>query len=249
MYQIPKLLKFQELVHGFSTKSDGNLSFRFGEEQEVIKNRENFLSKLNIDINSCAALWVQHKDGIVVAKRGLAGKGMEEKEFAVRADGLITSEKGLYLFLLIADCLPIILYDPKEKVVGVVHAGWRNTDKKIAFKAVDKVANEFGCTPRDIYAAIGPAIHKESYKFKEPLQKQSADWKPFLRNLSNGVTSVDLIGYNKKQMEEAGVLSKNIFVSDIDTAKDPNFFSHYCDSRKFGGDQGRFACVVGLKTG
>ena len=75
MYQIKAFLKFPGLVHGFSTKADGNMSFKFGKKEEVIKNRKKFLSKLGIELNSCVALVTQHDDEITVANRSLAGRG------------------------------------------------------------------------------------------------------------------------------------------------------------------------------
>ena len=105
--------------------------------------------------------------------------------------------------------------DPKKEVVGIIHVGWKSTKAKIAFKAAKKFTSEFNCKTLDICVAIGPAIHKESYKFKNPVQKQLEDWKPFLKDLPNGETAIDLIGYNVKQLKDAGVLPENIFVSDI----------------------------------
>lgn len=248
MYQIEELLKFSGLVHGFSTKADGNMSFKFGKREEVIKNREKFLSDLGIKLDSCVALVTQHKDEIVIANRSLAGRGIREAEEAIPADGLITKEKNLYLFLLIADCLPIIMYDPKKEVVEIIHAGWKSTKARIALKAINKFKSEFNCEVQNIYVAIGPAIHKESYKFKDPAQRQLEDWKPYLKDLPNGETAIDLIGYNVKQLKDAGVLPENIFVSDIDIAKSNNYFSHYRDSQRNPDGEGRFACVAGAKT-
>lgn len=246
MYQIAKLQKFSGLVHGFSTKADGNMSFKFGKKKEVVKNRSKFLSKLGIKPNSCVALVTQHEDKIVVAGRSLAGMGIKNPKSAIAADGLITKEKNLYLFLLVADCLPIILYDPKEEILGIIHAGWRSTKLKIALKAVNKFKTKFNCGSSNICAAIGPAIHKESYKFKNPIQKKSRAWKPYLHDLPSAETAIDLVGYTKKQLEDAGVLVSNIFISNKDTARSKEFYSNYQDTRANPENQGRFACVLGL---
>ena len=172
---------------------------------------------------------------------------MRDYEDAIAADGLIAKEKNLYLFLAVADCVPIILFDSKKEVVALIHAGWESTEAKIVIKTVKKLITEFNCNVSDIYAAIGPAIHKESFKFKNPIQKQLPGWEPFLKDLPKGDTAIDLTGYNKKQLGDTGVVSRNIFISDINTAKDSNFFSHYRDSRQDPRNEGRFTCVVGLK--
>jgi len=242
MYQIPELKKFSNLVHAFSTKKEGNMSFSWGPEKIVLENRKRFLSQLNIELDLCIFLDLEHKNKIVTADQSF----IKEKAMVV-ADGAITKEKNLYLFMSIADCLPLILFDPVEKIIGLAHAGWKSTEEKIAPKIVQKMIRESNCNLLNIYVGIGPAIHKKSFKFKNPIQEKLLGWEPFLKNLSNGETIIDLIGYNKKQLEDAGIFSQNIYISDIDTAKNPNFFSHYRDSRENPKNEGRFACVVGIR--
>lgn len=246
MYQIPELKKFPELVHAFSTKEQGNMSFFWGSKSAVLKNRERFLSQLGTTLDSCAAFQVQNKAILTIVNNSFAGIGMRNHENAVIADGLITKEKNLYLFLLTADCIPIILFDLKKRVLALIHAGWKSTETRIAFKTIKKLTEELDCNIADIYAAIGPAIHKNSYIFKDPIQKQLTGWKTFLKDLPDGNTAIDLIGYNKKQLEDAEINPQNIFVSKINTAQDSNFFSHYRDSRESSENEGRFACVAGL---
>ena len=122
MYQIPQLKKFPNLVHGFSTRSEGDMSLRFGQKEKVIKNRKKFLKKLNISLSDCVVMKASHSTRIIT---------VNFPDNLVVADGLMTDKKSLYLFLLIADCLPIILYDPKKEILGLVHAGWRNTNNRI----------------------------------------------------------------------------------------------------------------------
>ena len=76
----------------------------------------------------------------------------------LQADGLVTAERGLYLGILTADCVPILLFDPGLSVVGAVHAGWRGTAKDISGKAVRKMRDEFGCKSSELLVAIGPAV-------------------------------------------------------------------------------------------
>ena len=238
MYQISALKRFSSLVHAFSTKSDGNMSFRFGKKREVLKNREKFLTKLNIDLSRCVVMHASHSEKVLF---------VDSSDGSVDVDGSITKKKNLYLLLLIADCLPIILYDPKKEILGLVHAGWRNTDNRIVEKAVKKIIQEFGSKPSDIKVAIGPAIHKESYIFDDLLQKNSKEWRKYVKKLRDGRLSVDLIGYTKEQLTIFGINPNNIFNSGVDTAKDQRFYSHYRDSRSNAGDSGRFVCVVGLR--
>ncbi|MAG59573.1 hypothetical protein CMO96_02165 [Candidatus Woesebacteria bacterium] len=243
MYQLPKLQKVKNLTHGFSTRQDGNVSFRFGKEDEVLKNRENFLKQLSISPKNCVKMTLEHSTDIEVVDKNHLGRGMF-KEDSIGADALITKEKGIFLFVMVADCLPIILYDPPGEKVALVHAGWQGTDKKFLEKVVQRFS-DLGSNPADIIVGIGPGIHKESYIHKDPEQKQKKDWEPFLKDLDDGQTEIDIVGYNIQQLVDSGVLKRNIEVSSIDTAKSKDFFSHYRVMRT-GEPEGRFAAVVGM---
>lgn len=258
MYQIPELLKFPKLFHAFSTVPDGNMANsilgRLQNFEQVVKNREKFLSGLGIPVDSCICVWVQHKDQVKAADRKLAGKSMRDFNFAAKVDGLITNEKNLYLFLLIADCLPIIAYDPKKQVVGIVHAGWTGVDLNIVGKVVKTLRKEFRSEPRDLIVGIGPCARKESYIKENPSQRSDPKWQPFIEKFEGdsiatlqNLYKVDFVGLCKKQMLDAGISEKNIFDCEIDTVKDKRFFSHYRDKNLPIEEQGRFACVVGVK--
>src|SRR4030042_5177840 len=112
MYQIPGLLKYPNLFHAFSTKKDGNMANVINGKRLNVKNvltdRHNFLLKVGIDIDKCVCMRVNHKDGIIEADASLAGISMRDYKKTIKTDGFITNKKKLYLFLLIADCLPII---------------------------------------------------------------------------------------------------------------------------------------------
>lgn len=248
MYQISALLQFPELVHGFSTIQEGNMSYGFvGKEPiraEVTRTRRDFLSSLGIPFKSCVSMRLQHADEIMTVD-GTGGKSMEEYELTPHVDGLLTDKKNLFLFLAVADCLPIILYDPKREAIGLIHAGWKGTDAKIAAKAVVGMIEEFGCNPKDLVVGIGPAIHKDSYVKRNPEMKDRKEWQPFLLEVGPGDYAIDFVGYNLAQLKETGVKAENIFVSDVDTGKNLDFFSHYRGVRSQNGDEGRFACVAG----
>ena len=63
-----------------------------------------------------------------------------------------------------ADCVPIFLYDPRQRVIGLAHAGWMGSIKRIASKAIDAMVSEFNCVPGEIIAAIGPSIGPDHYE-------------------------------------------------------------------------------------
>src|SRR4030042_2195605 len=253
MYQIPGLLKYPNLFHVFSTKKDGNMANVINGKlcnfDKVLIKRQRFLSKVGVDMDKCVCMSVNHKDGIIEADSSSAKVSMLDYKKTVKTDGLICDKKKLYLFLLIADCLPIIIYDPKREVIGLVHAGWKGLDKEIAEKAVKQLNDTYKSEPKDLIVAIGPFVHKSSFVKVNPSQKDDLKWKPFIKRVGlrgDFSYSVALFGLTKKQLLDAGVMDKNIIESRVDTAKDERFFSHVRDRNLPIGEQGRFACVLGL---
>ncbi len=250
MYQIPELLKYPKLFHAFSTIEEGNMANsilgKVRNFNEVVKNRERFLSKFGITMDSCICIWVQHKDEVIVADKKTAGISIRDYKFAVKVDGLVTDKKELYLFLLVADCLPIIIYDPKKNIVGNIHAGWKGVDLEIAKKAIKRMRTEFGTNPVDVVVGIGPCARRESFIKENPGQKDDPKWQPYMNKVGPYLYEVDLAGFTKKQLIDCGVAEENIFDCNVDTIKDDRFFSHFRDKEKSIHKQGRFASIVGI---
>lgn len=251
MHQIPGLSKFPKLFHSFSTKTDGNMANsilgKVVNFNEVLKNREKFLSGIGADMNKSVCMWVTHGDEIIEAPSEKIGVSMKDYKKAVKVDGMLTNKKGIFLFLLIADCLPIILFDPLNEAIGLIHAGWKGVDLEIVKKAVKIMNKEYGSDSENIIVGIGPCAQKESYVKFDPDQKNDPKWKPFLELVGNDKYKIDLIGLTKKHLIEAGIEAGNIFVSKIDTVSDKRFFSHVREASLPIEKQGRFACVVGLR--
>lgn len=84
-------------------------------------------------------------------------------------DGMVTNEKGLMLGITVADCVPVLLYDPVKRCIGAVHSGWRGTAKEISARAIEMMADEFGSRPSDIEVCIGPCICGKCYEVGEEL--------------------------------------------------------------------------------
>lgn len=223
-----------------STKADGNMHFSYGEREAVVHNREAFLLRQGLTLGSCVVMQVEHGETITVVDSA-------HKNTEVFAEALITQEKSLALLLPTADCLPISLYDPKKKVVALAHLGWRPTSHRLVEKVIERLVNEFGSRPQNLLVHVGPSIHKESYVFKELEQKKLPLWAPYLHELQNGETQVDVVGYNVEQMLGKGVQEENITVEPIDTATTLEYFSHYRSVRT-NEPEGRFATVLMMRS-
>jgi polyphenol oxidase len=186
-------------------------------------------------------------------------------------DGLITQTPGILLAILTADCLPIILVDTKLRAVGVFHAGWRGTAKRIVEKGAGEMQRWFGSRPPDLKAAIGPGIRgccyqvgpdvranfESQFEYASALFRETKDRDEihekypllFLTARAPGHSELptklflDLAEANRRQLLDAGVLPKNISDLGVCTScRHDLFFSHRTEK----GKTGRMMAAVGI---
>ncbi len=161
-------------------------------------------------------------------------------------DGLVTNEKGLCLCIHTADCVPVLLYDPVQRVIAAVHAGWRGTYGRIVSRAVERMVRTYACKPENILACIGPAISQEIYEVGEEVTGHFrllfADYPEVIRNNPHtGKDHIDLKVSNRILLRRAGLCNEHIEISTVCTYKSvDNFFS----ARRDGFECGRFATGI-----
>jgi len=149
-------------------------------------------------------------------------------------DAFICKLPGVAIGVRTADCVPILLYDPVQRVVAAIHSGWKGTVLKIAQKTIGLMKCDFGCLPENLRAVIGPAIGPNSFqvgpevvdKFRNTGFPMTQIWS--FRGESDGSPMsgghhIDLYTANRWILEESGV--RDIQVFDIDTFTDTSFFS------------------------
>lgn len=157
-------------------------------------------------------------------------------------DALITDKSQIALSLNFADCVPIIFYDPVQKVVASAHAGWRGTVAKIGPKTVQKMVKEFGSKPEDIIAAIGPAIGKCCFEVKQDvLDKIMESVDGEVQEAISGMHA-DLKQVNKIQLLAIG-LTKIDVCEYCTSCQNELFFSY----RKENANTARHSAVIMLK--
>ena len=151
-------------------------------------------------------------------------------------DAFVTALSGVAIGVRTADCVPILLYDEKRKVVAAVHSGWKGTVQRIAQKVILFLSQKFGCKPEDIRAAIGPCIASESFQvgeevvgyFKEqgfPLEDIWTFRSGHPEIPMHDGHHIDLVKANEWLLEACGVSWGNIITAGIDTYTDTSFFS------------------------
>jgi len=284
------LSKMPWLVHGFSTRTGGfskyygghalNLGFTSHDSKAAVeRNRRAFVSAVTQEVSrqfgsSASTKWRMvnlrqiHSD--LIHRISEIPKNKDNAPLA--GDGMLTNVPGILLAVLTADCLPVILVDAKRRAVGVFHAGWRGTVKRIVEKGVGEMHRWFGTDPSDLKAAIGPGIRGCCYQvgpevrsafeaqfsygsslFRETKERNEVHERYplfFLTTRAPGHSELpkkiflDLAKANRRQLIDAGVPAKNI--SDIGLCtfcKKEMFFSHRAEK----GVTGRMMATVGVR--
>jgi YfiH family protein len=277
------------LVHGFSTRGGGfsraygsgalNLGFTKEDSKTAIqRNRSAFLRELGAvskgrkpsrrvgseTIPPLVTIRQVHSDIIHFID--------SPPHSQLIGDGLITATPGLLLGIQTADCLPIILVDPRHRAIGVFHAGWRGTIKRIVEKGVGRMHFHFASRPRDIKVAIGPGIHgccyevgdevrtkfESQFSYASKLFREVEETDPvrekypmlFLTARAPGHSTLpkkiflDLVEANRQQLLAVGVLAKNIEASPLCTnCRLDLLFSYRAEK----GKTGRMMGVAGMR--
>ncbi|MBI5733498.1 MAG: polyphenol oxidase family protein [Candidatus Kerfeldbacteria bacterium] len=242
-YQIPQLTKYNKLLHAFSTKDDGNMSFKWGIEEEVRQNRQKFLTDLNIDPSRVVSAELEHSDKIIKVTAADAGQGVLQDDYQLKGDCLITNELGLYLWHVVADCLSVMLYDPMNQTVALVHVGRKNANLQIINKTIKAMAKFYNTKPNDLVAGIGPSIHSCCYAYNEIEQTSDPAWHNFLIN-KNNLIYIDLVGFTAEQLLDSGVVKNKLYLNSDCTAHSNEFFSHY-RAKQTSQPEKRFAAIIG----
>ena len=136
-----------------------NLGGTVGDDSaRVFENRQRAFAALQLRFDSQFDVWQVHSDQVVVAD----GPRTPSQEIQ-QADAILTDRPGVTLFMRFADCVPVYLYDPRKRVVGLAHAGWMGTIKRTAGNAIRTMVEAFGSQPEEIITGIGPSIAAHHY--------------------------------------------------------------------------------------
>ena len=169
-------------------------------------------------------------------------------------DAFVTRLPGVAIGVRTADCVPVLLYDPVERVVAAVHAGWKGTVLHISEGALEAMGQEFGSRPENLLATIGPSIGPDSFqvgeevaeKFKEAGFPMDEIWSfrgPGDGSPLSGGHHIDLWKANRWLLEQLGIPPESIEVVGIDTFTTPSLFS----ARREGVACGRIINAIMLK--
>jgi copper oxidase (laccase) domain-containing protein len=215
---IPAWKKYPWLIAAYTTRQSGNLSYHYGDDQEVLNARSRVSAQLGLTVDEWVMMQQVHGNRIQTVTAADAGKGALRFESGIPdTDGLLTNQSGILLGVLVADCIPLLIIDPIQKQVVAIHAGRKGTELGVTSAGIAAMVAA-GSKASDLEAVIGPSIGPAHYE-------------------------VDLWAVNEQQLHAAGV--QTIIRTDVDTAEHTDlFFSHRADP----GNEGRFAGFIGLRV-
>lgn len=287
LLEAPPLAKFDWLVHGFSTRAGGtgDVAKSRGDRKatermldpgsaaedspaRVAENRQLFFRAVGADGMRAVTLRQIHSDIVhrVDSPDGAAGD-------PPGGDALFTRASGCLLAIQTADCVPILLADPKQRAIAAIHAGWRGTVRRIAAKTLGRMQMEFGTRPQDVVAALGPSIGRCCYEVGEDVAREfhaqfpearqwfdgpfdalasgesDPNWLPWLTMMPPGHqppplrVHLDLIAANRAILAAAGVPHAQISSSGFCTACRTDLFFSY----RREGATGRLIAAIGIR--
>ena len=213
VYQSERLLKFDWLMHGFGTRLSERWPGTYTGAKQVHSDRI-----FNADETDAERIG-----------EGRIGEG----------DALITRTAGRIVGIRTADCVPILLVDPRRQAVAAVHAGWRGTVQNIAGKTVQRLSREYGTSASDVLAVIGPAIGECCYEVGHEVAAQFAD----LLGDRREARHIDLQEANRRQLVAAGVPAGSIETAGLCTRCGEEFHSWRRDKEA----SGRMVAAIGIR--
>ena len=245
--------QYDGLLHGIFSRAGGvspnpwesmNLSTSTGDTREnVIENRRLIFECMGRTVESIYDVWQVHSGNVICTN---SPRGLDVAP--QKADALVTNNPEVTLFMRFADCVPILLFDPKKRVIAIAHAGWQGTVKHIAARTVTAMVENYGVLAEDICAGIGPSVGPDHYEIGQDVIERvyesfGKDTERLL--ISNkGSIHLNLWETNKISLERAGV--RNIQIANICTACNvQDWFSHRGEKDK-NGKTGRFGAILAL---
>ncbi len=239
------------VLHGAFTRHGGespppwaslNVGGTVGDDpQRVRRNLARAFAALGRDPASRYEAWQVHGATVTVADAP-----RDPAQPYVQADVLLTANPEVTLAMRFADCVPVILFDPRRRVLALVHAGWQGTVLRAPAAAVQAMTARFGCRPAEILAAIGPSIGPDHYEVGADVvarvRQAFGAHAPALLPRVNGRTHFDLWAANRLTLEQAGV--RQIEQADLCTACHlEDWYSHRAER----GRTGRFAVLAAIR--
>ena len=233
-----------DVLVAVSSKDDGTMLNRIRGRHvaEIVNNRRRFCDQIGVNYDDVVYHVISYDQAqtfdttIEVTETDTVKYNNE----GIFADALYTETAGVGLFLPVADCIATVIYDPKRRALMLAHLGRHSTVAQLMTRAVQYFV-ERGSQAKDLQIWMSPSITQKNYRMDYFDHTNDTNWQNFCRQTADGIY-LDMQGFNRSLAIRAGIPGDNIFISPIDTADDPNYFSH-----SSGDMAGRIAVVVMMR--
>jgi len=241
----------EKIIHGIFSRlggisTDSFSSLNVGETagdsyENVVENRRRIFQVFEKPIESIYDVWQIHSEIVKYTDKPRKLKSKHEK-----ADAIVTDSKDVSLFMQFADCVPILLYDSEKDIIGIIHAGWQGTVKRIVQSTIRYMIDAFASDPKNILAGIGPSIGPDHYEVgRNVIFEVNEKLKEIQSQViisRNGSTYFNLWKTNELLLRQMGV--EKIEIAGICTACHlDEWYSYRLEGQK----SGRFGVFMGLK--
>ena len=234
-----RLSEISAIRHGFSTRVGGvspvpfdslNMSLtRDDNKANVFRNYRIFCDAFGLDHGSLVLVNHEHGTNVVRVDRSFCGRGLT-REPLPSCDGMVTDDPAVTLVTLHADCSCVYLYDPEHGAIGLAHAGWKGTLKRVAQRLAEKLTAEYGSNPRRIIGAIGPRICFDCFEVGEEIGEEFArefDFDGIAKPGKRGKAYADIEAALLIQLLDAGLLPGNLSTMGLCTFERSDLFFSY----------------------
>ncbi len=233
-----------DVLVAVSSKDDGTMLDRIRGRHvaDVLENRRRFCDQIGINYDDVVYHVISYDQAqtfdatIEVTETDTTRHNSE----GIFTDALYTEAVGVGLFLPVADCIATVIYDPKRRALMLVHLGRHSTVAQLMSRAV-RYFVECGSQAKELQIWMSPSITQKNYRMDYFDHTNDTNWQNFCRQTADGIY-LDMQGFNRSLAIQAGVPADNIVISPIDTADDPNYFSHSA-----GDTAGRIAVVAMMR--
>lgn len=200
----------------------------------VVENRRRFCANLNFSSTQLAGGFQVHDNKVLIIQQAGQSEGY---------DAFITNKRGIILSITVADCCPVLIYDPVRKAIGAAHAGWKGTVGQIAKQTLLLMESTYNTVSTDCWAYIGTCIGANDFEVDadvaDHFETDFKWWEPKTKKFH-----VDLKAANGDQLKKAGIPNEQIEYSPYSTVADNNrYFSHRAEK----GKTGRMLAVIGMR--
>lgn len=258
-FLVCKPLEQAGFINAFSTRGGGvsnlplgalNLAYFKGDDKaNVAENRRRFLEAIGAETATVMTARQTHSTDRCFVETNEQARGAQPD-----CDAMATKLPGVLLAIQTADCLPVLIADPKSGVMAAIHAGWRGTAGRITERSVADLMLIHGVNPRDCIAALGPSACAECYEVGEEVieryKKEFAYWQKLFTNFKGGGKArLNVRAANIQQLKFCGFVEERIHAAEYCTMHQGElFFSYRREGKSQASGTGRLLSLIGRRA-